>query len=147
MTKPTIDEAARIADNLIAGECATQDKMWDRDNSAADYSQGQLMSAAMASTFLSLAQSEEGHDLNNSTANARLEQLAKQAYYPGSWSGFRDYGRVYNLIVAAAFLRNQAKLMISEGVDYTRKPRAPEQAYNPDTGLPRVSSAEARGET
>lgn len=141
---PTIEEAARIADELISGEVTTQDKMWDRDNSAADYSNGELMHAAQASTFLAILQND-----NPPLSEAQLDhcvKLSRDAFYPDTWSGFRDYGPVYNLIVAAAFLRNQAKLLIANGGDYARKPRQPEQAYNAETGLPRVSSAEARGE-
>jgi hypothetical protein len=142
---PTIDDSARIADRLIASEIATQDKMWDRDNSAADYSNGELMHAAQASTFLSILQAGAEGPLNDAET-AYAENLAKNAFYPETWSGFRDYGKVYNLIVAAAFLRNQAKLMIAAGEDYARKPRKPDQTYNAETGLPLVSSAEARGE-
>lgn len=135
--------AARVtARGLIDSEVATQAKMWGSDNSRADCMGGELLQGAMSSQLLTLVKADPGFGGSPQEA----ENIAREMFYPKNWSGFRDYGDTYNLVVAAAFLENEIARRIANGDDYSRKPRAPEQAYKAETGLPIVSSAEARGE-
>jgi hypothetical protein len=135
-------EARQIADSLIAGESSTQVKMWGDDNRP-DAANNELVFAAMSSTMLTILQGAPGYTAEH---EPKAVQVARDAFYPANWSGFRDYGDTYNLVVAAAFLQNEIARRVFVGDDYSRKPRAPEQVYNAETGLPAVSSAEARGE-
>lgn len=133
-----IAAAAAKARELIAAEVAIQNRMWESDNARADYKNGELMSAAMAS--LDLVALKEIGKLESHTA----VKIAQDDFYPANWSGFRDYGsKIANLVVAAAFIENQIKLALFDGEDFTRAKRQPEQTYRPETGLPAVSSEEA----
>lgn len=139
---PSVLTARETARNLIDSEVATQQKMWGEDVVRVDCADGQLVQAAQASCLLTMLKADVGFV---GTAQ-QAEKLAADAFYPANWSGFRDYGDTYNLVVAAAFLQNEIARRVFVGDDYSRKPRAPEQVYNAETGLPAVSSAEARGE-
>jgi len=141
----SLDVAASIAkaDELIESEIATQTKMWGADAVRADCRGSELIHAAQASCLLTVLKEDPGFTPAHESAAVKL---AEDAFYPANWSGFRDYGNVYNLVVAAAFLRNEIARRIAAGQSFDRKPRQPDQTYNAATGLPAVSSAEARGE-
>lgn len=128
--------AGQKADELIATEVAIQDRMWGDTNERADSTNNQLLDAATAQLVL-LRVKNDGE-----TPTDALE-IARE-FYPSGWSGFRDYGsNVANLVVAAAFIRSEVKRRILLGEDTTRAKRQPDQTYNPETGLPYVSSEEA----
>lgn len=111
------------ADELIAAEVAKQDRMWGVANERADSSHGQLMHAAMA-------QLDALQDRIQGEPDA-FEEVPPA--YPDDWTGFRDYGsNVANLVVAAAYLRQEIKRRIANGEDTTRKSRDP--ATQPYTG-------------
>lgn len=115
--------AAELADSLIAGEVARQDRMWGVANEHADSSKGQLQHAAMAQL--------EATDMKVSGIAGAFDSVP--AIYPADWSGFRDYGsNVANLVVAAAFLRNEIKRRIALGEDTTRTSRPASQPYTGD---------------
>jgi hypothetical protein len=134
------NQSRQIADSLIAGESSTQVKMWGDDNRP-DAANNELVFAAMSSTMLTILQGAPGYSTEH---GPKAVQVARDAFYPANWSGFRDYGETYNLVVAAAFLRNEIARRVQLGKDYSRAPRAAAEVYNAATGLPLVSSAEAR---
>lgn len=124
-----LDNAERLADNLIAKEISKQDKMWGRINERADASNGQLFHAAMAQQ-----EAVWQRQIGDPDAFIKVPDI-----YPADWSGFRDYGSdVANLVVAIAFLRQEVKRKLMNGESYVRTERKPEQAYNPETGLPKT---------
>lgn len=112
-----IDFAKASADNLILGEISRQDRMWGETNERADISQGQLYYAAMAQ--IDLVHSKEiGYPAGEALDNAREE------FFPSDWGGFRDYGSdVANLVVAAAYLRQEIVRRIRNGESTFRAPR------------------------
>jgi hypothetical protein len=130
-TEHTLDilEAERLADLLIATEIAKQDAMWGKLNERADTSKGQLMHAGMA-------QLDALYDRHNGVEDC-FDPNDAPMIYPEDWSGFRDYGSdIANLVVAISFLRQEVKRKLLNCEDYTRTSRRPDQAYNPETGLP-----------
>lgn len=130
-------EAQAITRRLVDVEFAVQCKMWDEENGRADSAKGELMSGAMTALDL-IALKRAG--LASSTA----VKIAAADFYPENWSGFRDYGSdVANLVVANAFILSEITRLVALGADRTRLSRAPDQKYNPETGLPIVSSDEA----
>lgn len=144
-TWPTVKPASdalkqgAIADTLIASEVTTQDKMWGDANERADSMKGQLLDAAAAQVDAIRTAMHEPY-LKREIA---FEQ-ARDGYYPRDWSGFRDYGSdIANLVVAAAYLRNEIKRRLLKGESYHRAPR--QQPYTGDQ--PAVSSAEASSHT
>lgn len=96
------------ADELIASEVARQNAMWGPENERADATQGQLLEAGMAQLEATYA-----------------EDFSEVPFiYPDDWSGFRDYGTpIANLVVAAAFIRQEIARRLRLGEDYTRKSR------------------------
>jgi hypothetical protein len=93
------------------------------------------------------AGSEHAHDSDGRPGftaehEPKAVEVAVNAFYPDNWTGFRNYGVTYNLVVAAAFLRNEIARRVSLGHDYSRAPRAAAEVYTGD--LPLVSSAVAR---
>lgn len=114
MTQPINTNAGQAADDLIAREVAGQDAMWGRSNERADSSKGQLLEAG-------LSQALALHDRRAGNPDA-FDQAPEP--YPEGWSGFRDYGSdVANLVVVAAFVRQEIKRLIAAGADTTRKSR------------------------
>lgn len=128
--------AGDLADSLIRTEVQVQDKMWGDANDRADTTKGQLLAAAHAQVdairmIRHLAYGRE-------TAFT----ISRHQNYPKDWNGFRDYGSdVANLVVAAAYLRNEIKRMITDGESITRSKRT-EPYAGPD--IPAVSSDVAR---
>lgn len=113
-----------IADDIIAREVAGQDAMWGRSNERADSTKGQLLLAGLATLTTLWCRRETG--------DASVFDRAP-ACYPEGWSGFRDYGSdVANLAVAAAYIRQEIKRLVSIGADVTRKSR--EVKTQPYTG-------------
>ena len=123
-----LEQAEKLADELIAAEIGKQDQMWGRLNERADTKRGQLLKAGIASAI---------------ATNWRINGYPKAfqevpAIYPSDWSGFRDYGSdIANIVVAISFLRQEVKRKLMNGEDYTRTSRRPDQPYNPDSGLPK----------
>jgi hypothetical protein len=127
-----MQQAAQIADELIAKEIAGQDKMWGGSNERADSTQGQLLNASLAQA-LAVRERRMG--------NLGVFDSGTPVFpYPEDWSGFRSYGGdVANLVVAAAFLRQEIKRLVAAGADTTRlsrdqakQPYAPkDQPYEP----------------
>jgi hypothetical protein len=117
-------KVGQAADDLIAREVAGQDAMWGRANERADSSQGQLLRAGLAQ----LQALQFRRDGDAAAFNS------PPAIYPADWSGFRDYGSdVANLVVAAAFIRQEIKRLIASGADTTRKSRdVAQQPYGND---------------
>lgn len=102
------------ADELVAREIDRQDVMWGTANERADISNGQLMHAGMA-------QLDALYARHAGQANAFSEV---PSIYPRDWSGFRDYGSdIANLVVAAAFIRQEIKRKLLAGEDTTRTSR------------------------
>lgn len=138
--KPCSDAAKQgaIADTLIASEVNTQDKMWGDANERADSMKGQLLGAALAQAQAIHSVMAYPHD----TRKASFE-IARLNYYPKDWGGFRDYGSdIANLVVAAAYIRNEIKRRLIKGESYHRAART-EPYQGPDQ--PAVSSADVLG--
>lgn len=105
--------AGQKADDLIAAEVAGQDRMWGVANERADSSRGQLLDAG-------LAQAQALHRRRNGTDS----HFSTPACFPAGWDGFRDYGSdVANLVVAAAYIRQEIKRLVAAGEDTTRTQR------------------------
>lgn len=105
------------ADSFIREEVERQDVMWGVANDRADATAGQMAAAAMAQIGLVLLKD------NNVPEEVAL-QITKQQFYPQTWGGFRSYGSdVANLVVAAAYLRQEIKRRIVAGEDTTRSSR------------------------
>ena len=121
--------AGVTADNLIGDEIARQDLMWGTVNERADSSKGQLLRAAMAQADAIgrvAARTGDGSHVLPPDSRAQMFEHARMSYYPVDWSGFRDYGSdVANLVVAAAFLRQEIKRRIGKGESTIRKSRDP----------------------
>lgn len=154
--KPTTTEvhAGDLADGLIRTEIQVQDMMWGDANERADTSKGQLLAAGITQAFA--VQSEAGRqralrDNNPLDPMLPLAKMhtredvftaARNTFYPPKWNGFRDYGSdVANLVVAAAYIRNEIKRRIADGESITRSKRGQPYA-GPDK--PAVSSEDAR---
>jgi hypothetical protein len=129
--------AGERADELIATEVAGQDVMWGAANERADSSQGQLLAAGLAQLEALRVRRDGREDAFDYVPPV----------YPHDWSGFRDYGSdVANLVVAAAFLRQEIKRLIASGADTTRlrrdqvkqpyKADQPAQAFPADPTAP-----------
>lgn len=122
-------KAGPQADALIADEIARQDKMWGVANERADSELGQLAQAAAAQLMAIVR-------MGWNTANMRavIFDDARAEFYPGDWSGFRDYGSdVANLVVAAAYIRQEIKRRIAKGESTHRTSRNPQtQPYTGD---------------
>lgn len=111
------------ADKLIAAEIAGQDKMWGTANDRADVSGGQMLAAALAQSHALHARRVDG---------TPIDYRSPPAIYPADWGGFRDYGSdIANLVVAAAYLRQEIKRLIANGEPMTRLTR--DQATQPFT--------------
>lgn len=112
------------ADTLIAAEIGRQDRMWGETNDRADIAKGQLFYAAAAQIdFLVLAHAV---DLDGQHAFTREEalEIAQHAVFPEDWGGFRDYGSdVANLVVVAAYIRQEIVRRIRNGESTYRAPR------------------------
>lgn len=140
MTEKTMLEAGLIADALTATEVGVQVKMWgdlDARRKNDDDAKGQLLSACAAQLLFVKFVSE-----GNSPPDALV---GAKAVYPEDWdvNAFRSYGSdVANLVVAAAFLRNEIARRIANGEDTTRSKRA--DPYT--TAIPNVSSEEVLSE-
>ncbi len=121
--------------------------MWGDANDRADASKGQMLLAACAQanavagdmdrlTLLASADAEDRAAAEN-VSRADIFEECREHIYPSDWSGFRDYGSdVANLVVAAAYLRNEIKRRIASGESTHRAPRPADKPYNPATGLP-----------
>lgn len=119
--KPASDATLKgaMADTLIASEVSTQDKMWGDANERADSMDGQLLGAALAQAQAIYSVNAYPHD----TRKASFE-IARLNYYPRDWSGFRDYGSdIANLVVAAAYIRNEIKRRLLKGESFHRSAR------------------------
>jgi len=100
------------ADNLIAREVGRQNAIWGQTQSREDVGEGQLFDASLA------------HMMGSAAVRGGSHYMVGASFYPPGWTGYRDYGsEVANLVVAAAFIRQEIKRLISEGADTTRKPR------------------------
>lgn len=114
-----ISKHGDMADALIGAEVATQDKMWGDANERADSMNGQLLDAALA----------QAHAVFGCAKMPMIERTvvfddAKAMFYPKDWSGFRDYGSdIANLVVAAAYIRNEIKRRLVKGESYHRSAR------------------------
>lgn len=134
MSEENAISAGAKADELIAGEVAIQDKMWGIGNDRADAVKGQMQDSAMAQIGV-VALKRQG------VSSEVAVRLCYDDFYPKDWDGFRDYGSdVANLVVAAAYLRNEIKRKIGAGEDTTRLKRL--EVY-PGRNTPAVSSEEA----
>lgn len=122
-----IDFAKASADNLILAEIAKQDAMWGETNERADISKGQLYYAAMS-------QIDIVHSLEVAGFDSEYAVQTAQEFFPPDWGGLRDYGSgVANLVVAAAYLRQEIVRRIRNGESTYRAPRDPvTQPYNPN---------------
>lgn len=109
-----VQDNGTLADELIAAEIAKQDAMWGTSNERADVSKRQLMHAAAAQIY-ALEARYRGY----------IDAFTQPpVMYPEGWTGFRDYGsNVANLVVAAAYLRQEIKRLISLGESTERKAR------------------------
>ncbi|GAB6995241.1 hypothetical protein JQ593_22635 [Bradyrhizobium viridifuturi] len=108
------------ADNLIAAEIGRQDRMWGDTNDRADISQGQLLQAGVAQLDFIYLATRQGHIWTREEAL----KLAEQAVFPKDWGGFRDYGSdVANLVVAAAYIRQEIVRRIRNGESTFRSSR------------------------
>lgn len=106
-------EAARA---LINAEIDKQIAMWGASNERADADNGELLQAGIAQL--------EGlyYKLDSGEWPAWTPEV-----YPKTWGGYRDYGsNVANLVVAVAFLTNEAARRIGNAESTWRKPRTPE---------------------
>jgi hypothetical protein len=103
------------ADALIAVEIAKQDAMWGIANERTDSSKGQLLQAALAQLDATHAREITGD----------IHAFESTPYtYPSDWSGFRDYGStIANLVVTAAFIRQEIKRRLGNGESTLRKSR------------------------
>lgn len=119
--------SAAKADELIAAEIGRQDRMWGATNERVDISRGQLFKAAVAQQDLLLLK-EAGF------TDEGAEFAARGRLYPKDWSGFRDYGSdVANLVVAAAFIRQEIVRKIRNGESTFRSSRdSAAQPYEAD---------------
>ena len=125
-------EAEKKAVELVLGEMGLQNKMWGTANERADASQGQLFHAGFA-------QLEATLDRQMGYPGAFV---VPPHIYPADWSGFRSYGAdIPNMVVGVAFLIQEIKRKLMNGEDFTRTSRRPDQAYNPETGLPNTIEA------
>jgi hypothetical protein len=127
-------EAGLKADELIAKEVAGQDKMWGVANERTDSNDGQLLLAGTSQALALIDRRQGDEDAFESPPDI----------YPVDWSGFRDYGSdVANIVVAIAFLRQEAKRLIASGADTTRKSRQPTQVYTGDQPAQPFPAADA----
>ena len=100
------------ADTLIDIEVERQDQLWGAAQDRKDVGDGQLFDAAFA------------HFVGISSERAGLPHTLGFGFYPEEWTGYRHYGsEVANLVVAAAFIRQEIKRLLLEGADTTRTPR------------------------
>lgn len=121
------------ADHLISTEIAKQNRMWGEHNERADSTKGQLFHAALAQ--LDLLDLKQQFSLSSEEA---INTVIDLGTYPRDWSGFRDYGSdIANLVVAAAYIRQEIVRKLRNGESDYRAPRT--QPYDEATGLPAVS--------
>ncbi len=121
-------EAGQKADELIAREVAGQDKMWGVANERTDSQSGQLLKAGL-SQMLALQARRDDPEKKWADRFCSTDRLP----YPSDSGGFRDYGSdVANLVVAAAFIRQEIKRLIANGADTTRLSRTVTQPYTAD---------------
>ena len=136
MTKNESYVAGNTTDALIATEVSVQEKMWGTSEERHDaQSNGQLL-AACAAQILLVKLLEDDCPLEEAL------EIAQDATYPKDWDqgAFRTYGSgVANLVVAAAFLRNEIKRRVAHGEDTTRSKRG--EPYT--TAQPAMSAEEA----
>jgi hypothetical protein len=136
MTKNESYVAGNTTDALIATEVSVQEKMWGTSEERHDAAGGGQLLAASASQILLVKLLEEGCPLEEAL------EIALDAAYPEDWDqgAFRTYGSsVANLVVAAAFLRNEIKRRVANGEDTKRSKRG--EPYT--TAQPAMSSEEA----
>jgi GNAT superfamily N-acetyltransferase len=113
-TRPTADE-------LIAAEIAKQDRMWGAENDRADASKGQLFDAACAQ--MAALRWRQGGDAG------AFDTVP--SFFPEDWGGFRDYGSdIANLVVAAAYIRQEIARKLRAGECFERLARTAAQPYN-----------------
>ncbi|MCS3577212.1 hypothetical protein [Bradyrhizobium elkanii] len=124
--------AEKAALDFIVNELARQNEMWGPANERVDVSNGELFQAGVGQ--LDAVFDRRNHD---ATAFDEPPQI-----YPENWSGFRSYGGDFpNIGVGVTFLIQEMKRLAMNGEDLTRLSRRPDQAYNPETGLPNPVSA------
>lgn len=118
---------AKKADELIAAEIARQDRMWGEQNERADISRGQLFHAALSQ--LDLLDLKVAFNLPSEEA---VMTVLDMGTFPKDWGGFRDYGSdIANLVVAAAYIRQEITRKLKNGESTYRAPRNPEtQPYD-----------------
>ena len=137
-------EAGLKADELIAKEVAGQDKMWGVTNERTDSNDGQLLTAGVSQALALIDRRQGDEDAFESPPDIVPPAHWTVCDYPVEWSGFRDYGSdVANIVVAIAFLRQEAKRLIANGADTTRKSRQPTQVYTGDQPAQPFPTADA----
>lgn len=124
MFASSTDFAKAKADELIAGEIGRQDRMWGDTNERADIAKGQLFRAGLAQMIAT----------HNRAIGIPGAFEKPPAVFPSDWGGFRDYGSdVANLVVAAAYIRQEIVRRIRNGESTERKSRdVATQPYAPD---------------
>jgi hypothetical protein len=123
-----------FTDQLIKEEIDIQARMWG-DVSEQNRQHRELLHAGLAQLVLLNAK------LNG--ASAEIAHEAGLEYYPIDWEGFRDYGsNIANLVVAAAFIRNEIKRRVLLEEETTRTKR--DEPYK--GALPYVSAEQAAAE-
>jgi hypothetical protein len=129
--------AGVFTDQLIKEEVDIQARMWGDTNECADTTKNQLIKAALAQLTLLIEKFEQehrialvDHPLSPIGADRRAQLSAvllddvRRHCYPEDWDGFRDYGsNIANLVVAAAFIRNEIKRRVILDEDTTRTKR------------------------
>lgn len=129
--------AGVTADNMIAAEVSVQQKMWGDPNERADGMNGQLLGACMAHINAVAAVAAMPY-----LKRAVIFKQSKTTFYPKDWSpdAFRDYGSdIANLVVAAAYLRNEIKRRLLRNEPTYRAPRTAPYV----SASPAMSSADA----
>ena len=129
----------RAADQLIKNEVHLQDAMWGMGNERSDATQNQLIQAANAQLALVGLLTHPGLEVTHEQAMDAARDL-----YPQTWSGFRDYGSpIANLVVVAAYVRNEIKRRLAAGEECVRVSRdGRTQPYCAETGLPLFTTAD-----
>jgi hypothetical protein len=120
-----LDDFGYRADMLIQGEVERQDRMWGVTNDRADVKHGQMTRAAAAQLEALM---------RRQTSGLSISSEHPPAVYPEDWSGFRDYGSdIANLVVGAAYLRQEIKRKLRAGESTERLSRNPStQPYKGD---------------
>lgn len=124
--------AEQAALSFIVNELTRQNQMWGPANERVDVSNGELFQAGVAQLDAVFDHRNEDDSAFDSAPEI----------YPQNWSGFRSYGGDFaNIGVGITFLVQEMKRLAMNGEDLTRLSRRPDQAYQPETGLPNPISA------